>query len=153
MDDALPCLRSRGYGEAVKEVIPATEVLWDDIDFSKGEKVKANHRNVNLSFDGDGVELDLSDERYKEIRDLIQPYLDLGRRVRPEKSQPTRKTRETPMDTLSRRMYLSDLRAWAEAVGKPIEKKQSSERGWTYHYPEGIEDEYREHIDRVNGLR
>ena len=52
-------------------------VRWDDLDGAEGTKVPADI-TAALSFDGVGVELDLTTDHYDELEALLHPYLSAG---------------------------------------------------------------------------
>lgn len=82
-----------------------TKLLVDDIDGSTAS------RTIGFTFDGVSYEIDLSDENYAQLQEVLAPYTGVARRVGGRRS--TRKTGQGSNKT-------SQIREWAAANGYKI---------------------------------
>lgn len=53
-------------------------VAYDDLFLGRGEEVVAEHQSVPLALGDRRVELDLTDEHFKELEELLRPFLEAG---------------------------------------------------------------------------
>lgn len=82
-------------------------IKWDDLELPHA-RVEAS-TTVSLGLDGRWVELDLTREHDDELREMLKPYLDAGRKPS-NRQQAVPKTRRP-----QRRSYFRGLREWANA--------------------------------------
>lgn len=99
--------------------------VTDDLDGSPDAE------EVSFSFEGHDYTIDLSNENFKKLSDLLQPYIEAGTR---KSGLPRKQKRAT-----GPQRDLNDVRAFARAKGHKI-----AERG---RIPQHILEEY----DRENG--
>jgi hypothetical protein len=88
---------------------------------------------VEFGLDGARYEIDLTAENSRELRAILQPYIDKGRKA-PGTARRSPRSRTSPDEERSRK-----IRAWAKAQGLTV-----SERG---RVPAGIAARY----DAANG--
>lgn len=85
------------------------------IDDTNGEEAD---ETVEFGLDGTGYEIDLSHGNSQELRDLLKPYIDKGRKVTAAARRPPR-SRATGSD----RTRNKDMRAWAKAQGFKVNER------------------------------
>ena len=90
-------------------------IVSDDIIFADtGKRVTADE-TVILSLDGKRVELDLCESNAKELRELLDPWLNAGHK--PEStpaSPPARKTLKGEGVLKAGRLRMAELRQWVD---------------------------------------
>jgi hypothetical protein len=97
-------------------------ILIDDTDGGEADET------VGFGLDGTGYEIDLGHGNSQELRDLLKPYIDKGRRVTGTARRPPR-SRPGPEEARNK-----EIRAWAKAQGLKV-----NERG---RIPAGIAARY-----------
>lgn len=89
-----------------------TEVTYfDDIDGSTGDV-----RTVRLAVDGQQVEVDLSSSNADKLADLLEPYLNAGRKV----SDSSRRRRAPSATPSAKGGNTQAIRDWAQANGYQV---------------------------------
>jgi hypothetical protein len=110
----------------MQELVPR---LWDDLDFRSGKKTEAQE-TLTIGIDGWWVEVDLTDEHAKQLRDAVMPLMEAGRRLRePPKPVPDHKA-----GTVARGpAHGKAMRSFADAHGLQDDyKKKSDGSGYSY---------------------
>lgn len=98
--------------------------LIDDLDHGDADET------VKFGLDGAQYEIDLSARNAAKLRELLQPYVDAGKRVNRGGGAAPRRRRAQPLDREQNRA----IREWARSKGRKI-----SDRG---RIPEDIVAEY-----------
>lgn len=58
----------------------ATVHYVDDLEYAAGRRVPADHKGVKIGIDGKHYEIDLSDENYRKLAEILSPLVAAGRR-------------------------------------------------------------------------
>lgn len=87
-------------------------ILIDDINGGEADET------VEFGLDGTGYEIDLSHGNSRELRDLLKPYLDKGRKVTGTARRPPR-SRAARSDEAGNK----DMRAWARSQGLKVNER------------------------------
>lgn len=87
-------------------------ILIDDIDGGEADET------VEFGLDGTGYEIDLTRGNSQELRDLLKPYIDKGRKVTGAARRPSR-SRAAGSDEARNK----DIRAWARAQGLKVNER------------------------------
>ena len=82
-------------------------LVVDDLDGSEGAET------VQLSFNGNTVELDLGPKNVEKIEKFLAPYMDAGRRA---KTTVVKKSKNSPPE---KKAQLDAIRNWARKNGWP----------------------------------
>lgn len=109
--------------------------IFDDIEFAAGGKLLEASKTVQLGWEGEWVELDLTHSNYASLRDVLAPYLKAG-----HKEGAIGSPRDEPAGSPRRRAYYKGLREWAKRAGRQQEYMRP-ESG-TYTYPKPLCDDY-----------
>lgn len=99
-------------------------LLVDDIDGGEAEET------VSFSLDGSSYQIDLNGPNAKRLREELAPFVEAARKVPSRRGAARGGRRRTALS----REKSAEIRAWAQARGKPI-----SERG---RIPTSIVEEY-----------
>jgi len=91
---------------------------WDDIDLAGGREVKADD-SLSLGLDGVTVELDLTAERAKKLREYLAPFLAAGAKP------PGEVGADLAHQKVSRK-YAAAMRAWADTQEPPMQYRTPS---------------------------
>ncbi|MFE9686854.1 Lsr2 family protein [Streptomyces sp. NPDC006285] len=108
----------------------AQKVVTTYVDDLTGEE-STDIATHSILIDGAGVEIDLADENYEKLLELLNPYLhaDGARRIRG-----TTKATGKPKQTGGRKADSSAIRAWAKSNGYEV-----NDRG---RVPASVREEY-----------
>jgi hypothetical protein len=87
-------------------------ILIDDINGGEANET------VEFGLDGTGYEIDLSHGNSQELRDLLKPYIDKGRKVTGAARRLSR-SRAAGSDEARNK----DMRAWAKAQGFKVNER------------------------------
>ena len=121
--------------------------LWDDLDRAKGKRVRAA-RTVRLAYDGEDVELELTELHGDELDQLLAPYLEAGHRpdsdLEPHPRQA--KHRFSP----GARQWGERIRAFAQATGRPYETSTSTPEHRKYYYSTELREAFAKHEGTFN---
>lgn len=100
------------------------KVLTDDLErVCNGRRVEGA-RTRRFAFDGEEFEIDLTEENYEALADMLGPYLDSARKVTPAKARRTTGSKAKPRrDTRTSRETPRAIRAWAEQRGIALKPK------------------------------
>lgn len=118
-------------------------VEWVD-DFTEESFNPDNNegRTVQFALDGQGYEIDLTNENIRKLMDLLEPYVKVGRRVRvtqaPSSSRRSRAKAGSSEPTSIDPDDLQAMRHWAREQGIPVADKG--------RVPQAIREAYRESL-------
>jgi hypothetical protein len=87
-------------------------ILIDDMNGGEADET------VEFGLDGTSFEIDLSHGNSQELRDLLKPYIDKGRKVTNTARRPSR-SRATASDEARNK----EMRAWAKAQGLKVNER------------------------------
>lgn len=98
----------------MKELIPA---IWCDVTWREEKRKTPAAVTRRIALDGREIELDLTDEHDKELREFLARYMDAGRV--PQEEVPARPARDPGQGSPGRRAYLAAAREFAKVRGLP----------------------------------
>jgi hypothetical protein len=123
-------------------------VAYDDLSLSRdGVTIEAEHVSVPLMLGTERVDLDLTDVHLKELRELIQPYLDAGSAAPPPRKAappaPARQGQQRPQGGSGRSptAYNQGMIAYANARGIEVRKN-----GGKPYYTAALRAEYAQYL-------
>ncbi|MDQ0673980.1 hypothetical protein QFZ36_001541 [Pseudarthrobacter siccitolerans] len=92
---------------AIKQIM----ILVDDLDGSDADET------VSFALDGNPYEIDLNSSHAEELRSILRPYVEAGRKEAPRARTKRRPTRENIAPTTAQ------VRAWAQAQGITVNNR------------------------------
>lgn len=117
-------------------------VIFDDVEFGEtGERVPATD-TITLGWQGNWVELDLSDEHARDLWARIKRYYTNGH-------APGEGMVEPKQTVAGSYAYYRDLRAWADSEGRSDEyhaKPRNNTKATGYSYSKKLRSDYRRHL-------
>lgn len=119
----------------MQELVPK---LWDDLDFTRdGTKTPASE-TLTVGIDGWWVEVDLTGKHADQIRDVLMPVMQAGRRLKqPPKPVPAHKNGAVARGPA----HGKAMRSYADAHGMSDQYKAKKD-GSGYHYSVKLRKEY-----------
>jgi len=126
----------------------------DDIIYANtGRKVDATHVSIPLKFDELDAELDLSDDTYNQIRELLMPVFAAYAAANPgaQSALSGKGAKELPlvitpgMRYTDGAKYKAALRVWAKKTGREGEINK-------YYFPAGLCNDFDAYLTRKQGL-
>jgi hypothetical protein len=115
-------------------------VAYDDLKYLSGEKVIAT-RTERLSFAGQSVDLDLTDESVTEILTLLDDLFKVGTPVKADHRKMPRVTIVSGRP-ITKIEYNRRMREFGKTIG--IEATRGKDRTW--YYPISLKKAYAEYI-------
>lgn len=127
--------------------------VWDDKAYADGERVPATRREVPLQFGGLHGELDLSDENYRALWEVLKPWFDVCHDADLTAAQPASRAKaggklrrgpDLPAGSTAARDWRRQLRDWSDGLGL-VNRSDPGYPAWQtvtgkHYYPAELED-------------
>jgi hypothetical protein len=132
-----------------------TVEVWCDKSYQGGNKVPATRHELALRLGDQAGEMDLSEERYQELSELLRPWFAVCRDLSPEAGQQRTSTGKikrgpgtAPGSTASRK-WRARMRAWSDSLGL-VNRVDPDYPAWQtvtgkHYYPADLEDAFIAH--------